>query len=136
VLLRGVERLVVASATGPVAIADVPAVSGITPVRRGSGWLHHRCGWVELAAVQRLLDDVLDTPARVFTVDGALVAYVAADETVPPHEVHARCVAGLDGRYTTIAPERYVICGQSPGNPDDLDAWAALPVLATGSGRT
>jgi hypothetical protein len=135
-LLRGVERLVVASAEGPVAIADVSAVSGITPVRRGSGWLRHSCGWVELAAVQRLLDDVLDTPARVFTVDGALVAYVAGDETVLPHEVHARCVAGLYGRYTTIAPERYVICGQSPGDPDDLDAWAALPVLAAGSGRT
>jgi hypothetical protein len=135
-LLRGVEKLVVASAGGPVTLADVPAVSGITPVRRGSGWLRHSCGWVELAAVQRLLDDVLDAPARVFTVDGALVAYVAAGETVLPHEVHARCVAGLAGRYTAIAPERYVICGQSPGNPDDLEAWAALPVLATGTGRT
>ncbi|ANZ40461.1 hypothetical protein BBK82_35050 [Lentzea guizhouensis] len=132
--LRGVEALVVASATRPVPVAEVASLTGITPVERGAGWVCRDSCWVEVAAVQRLLDDVLDGPARVFDHGGELVAYVTG--SVTPREAHVRCLAALPGRYTTVAPNRYVVVARAPGDLTDRAAWSAQPVLAEGTGRS
>ncbi|MEV6235582.1 condensation domain-containing protein [Lentzea sp. NPDC051838] len=132
--LRGVEALVVASAERPVPVAEVAVLTGISPIERGAGWVYRDACWVEIAAVQLLLDEVVDGPARVFDHDGELVAYVT--EPVTPREVHVRCLAALPGRYTTVAPSRYVVVSCAPTDLTDQAAWAAQPVVAAGTGRS
>ncbi|HEV8555396.1 MAG TPA: condensation domain-containing protein [Actinophytocola sp.] len=135
--LRAIETLVIASAKRPVPVADVSKITGIRPVERGPDWVWLDSCWVDPAAVQALLDDVLDgRPSLVVARPGRLTAYVAdPGRSLTPHQVHQRCVAALAGRYTAVAPSRYVICARAPGNPHDAGAWAAQPVVAQGSGR-
>ncbi|MEV4313246.1 condensation domain-containing protein [Actinocrispum sp. NPDC049592] len=135
-VLRGLEALVVASAAGPVPISEVSAITGVVAVERGEGWVQHEYGWVELAAVRRLLADVLPGAASgVFFVDGELVAYLAPEEPVSPKQLHNDCVAALYGRYSTITPGRYVICAGAPEALDSHTAWMDRPVVYSGTGR-
>jgi len=140
-LLRAVERLLVTAAGSDLAPAAVGPATGLRPIQRGAGWLLVDSCWIELAAVQQLLDDALGTGlARVFaqpatTVDSHLVAYVVADGTLTVEEAHARCVAALAGRLTAMTPQRYVLCERAPTDLTDPDSWHQLPVLAEGSGR-
>lgn len=151
-LLRGVELLLVAAAAGDLDLARTGEITGIQPLRHGPGWVRAGACWVELAEVQRLLDDALPGSfARVFAVPGAdgepvLHAYLtAAGGIAAPEQAHAACMAVLPGdrspgqpggiRYTAMAPGRYVICARPPADPADLAAWRRQPVLAEGSGR-
>lgn len=146
-ILRGVELLLVAAASGEVAMADVAKITGVTPFRRGPGWLRTDSCWIETAEAQRLVDDALTVPAvRVFTEHGPggpmLVAYLAAGDKIrTPEQAHAACLAvlrsGAGGgrRYTAKAPASYVVCGQPPSDLNDPAAWQHQPVLACGSGR-
>jgi Condensation domain len=146
-ILRGVERLLVASAPGDVSMDEAGKISGVTPLQRGPGWLRAGCCWAEMAEVQRLVDDALDVPAaRVFAAGSpegnVLVAYLAAGNGVhTPEQAHAACLAALrqgegSGKhYTAITPASYVVCAQPPSDPADLPSWQRQLVLAHGSGR-
>jgi hypothetical protein len=141
-LLRGIELLLVAAAGGDVDLRELGGITGVRPVVRGSGWHLIDSCWVDVAAVQRLLDDVLDAPtAAAFAVDpgtGApeLVAYLVPGARIrTPEQAHAACVAGLYRRFTAMAPRQYVFCAAAPEDPRDLAAWRRQPVLARGSGR-
>lgn len=141
-LLRGIERLIVAAAGGDVDLGNLSEVTGITPVDRGPGWLLVDSCWVELAEVQRLLDDALDVPAaRAFAVrdsDGnpALIACLAASPKIRTSgQAHAACVAALDGRLTAMAPGRYSVYAQPPEDPSDLASWRKQRLLDDGDGR-
>ena len=47
-VLRGVETMLVEAAYRDVRLDTIPALTGITPVRRGPGWRHGPDGWVDL----------------------------------------------------------------------------------------
>ncbi|MFY1693126.1 condensation domain-containing protein [Plantactinospora sp. WMMB782] len=140
-LLRGVERVLVEAADGNFPLSRIGEVSGIEPMDRGTGWRLVDSSWVELAEVQRLLDETLDAAARrVFAVpdgDGfRLVAYLAGGNVRTPRQAHLACVAAMPGRRTAMTPHRYVVCAAPPADPADRAAWARQPVLADGDGRT
>jgi hypothetical protein len=149
-LLRGIESLLVAAARGDVRLSDLAEVTGVRPVSRGPGWVRVGPSWVELAEVQRLVEDALRVPAAAFAVPGpdghSLVAYLAAGGGIDtPEKAHAACLTTLAGtrslappdgmRYTAITPGRYVICGAAPADVRDLAAWQAQAVAAEGDGR-
>jgi condensation domain-containing protein len=130
--LRGVEALLVASATREVPVEEVSAITGITPVNRGQGWALIDSCWVEVAEVRKVLEEATGGPAAVFGTT-ELTGYVVADEK--PQAIHEKCVALLPGRYTAMAPGRYVVCTTAPTDPTDLAAWRTMPVLEEGTGR-
>ncbi|MEV4516192.1 condensation domain-containing protein [Dactylosporangium sp. NPDC049525] len=136
-LLLALERLIVAAAAGDLDHAGIVAALALSPIERPAGWLRVDHCWVDLAEVQRLLDDAL-APAvcRVFaSVDGSpLVAYVAGGPDTP-QEAHRRCLAALPGRHAAMTPRHYVLCGQPPADPSLLAGWRAGQVLCEGSGR-
>jgi ABC-2 type transport system ATP-binding protein len=142
-LLHGVERLLVAAAAGDVDLTRLGEVTGITPVSRDPDhWLRLDSCWVELAEVQRLLDDALaPATARSFVVPGSdgeptLVAYLTpTGPASTPEQAHTACLELLRGRYTAMTPRYYVICEQAPDDPRDLAGWRAQRVLAKGDGR-
>jgi hypothetical protein len=142
-LLRGIERLLVAAATDDVDLAQLTQITGLKPVVRDSGWLYTGSCWIELSAVQRLAEDALPGAApRVFAIPGphgapVLTAYLAATRAVSTAgQAHAACMRALPGRHTAMAPGRYVLCAASPSDPADLTGWQRQPVLAEGDGRT
>lgn len=136
-LLLAVERLLVAAADGDLDAGRMREAVGLEPISRGPGWLLVDSCWVDLAEVQRLLDDALaPAVARIFpSVDGRpLVAYLAAGESAgTPEQAHARCVAALSRHPTAIAPRRYVVCRTAPSHPGNLGAWQEI--LSSGTGR-
>ncbi|MBP2706797.1 hypothetical protein JOL79_23600 [Microbispora sp. RL4-1S] len=143
-LLLGIDRLLAAAATGDVDLRRMTEITGLTPVVRGPEWLLVDGCWIELPAVQGLVDEAVQAPARVFAVPGddgrpVLTAYITAGGPVrTPREAHLACMSLLLGRYTAMAPGRYVICAGGPEDPDDQDdpdAWRRRPVLAEGDGR-
>lgn len=145
-LLHGVDRLIAAAAAGDVDLDRLDEVAGVSPLHRGPEWCLVDSCWVELPEVQRLLDDVHDGPAaRVFAdpVEGSdradtarLVAYLVPGERVRgPEQAHAACVAALGGRFTAMAPGRYVFCDRAPDDPGDLAAWRRQRVLVDSDGR-
>lgn len=141
-LLRGIERLIVAAAGGDVDLGNLSEVTRVTPVDRGPGWLLVDSCWVELAEVQRLLDDALGIPAaRAFAVRGsdgnpALIACLAVGPQIRTAEqAHAACVAALGGRLTAMAPGRYFLYAQPPEDPSDLASWRKQRLLDDGDGR-
>jgi len=149
-LLRGTESLLVAAAPGDVGLSRIAELTGVQPVTRGDGWLRVGPSWVELAEVQRLLEDALLVPAAAFAVPEpaghTLVAFlVAGDGIDAPEQAHAACMTTLAGtrglappdgiRYTAIAPGRYVICATAPSDVGDLAAWQRQTVVAEGDGR-
>jgi len=151
-LLRGTESLLVAAASGDVPLSELGAVTGVQPIARGPGWLRVGPSWIELAQVQRLVEDALPAPAAAFAIRGAvtaepeLVAYLAAGGGVgTPEQAHAACMATLAGtrgvappdgiRYTAMAPGRYVVCARAPADVRDLAGWQRQAVVAEGDGR-
>lgn len=136
-LLLAVERLLVAAAHGDVASARMPAIIGLEPIAGTPDRILVDSCWVDVADVQRLVDEaVAPAVARVFASAGGrpLVAHLAATDAVrTPEQAHARCMASLARHPTAITPRHYVICGTAPSDPADPTAW---PVpLATGAGR-
>jgi hypothetical protein len=136
-VLLAVERLLVAAAHCDLAYSQMPEVIGLEPLTAPDRILADHC-WVDVADVQRLVDDALaPAMARVFASAGGrpLVAYLTATGTVrTPEQAHARCMTALEHHPTAITPRHYVICRTAPSDPADPDAWPAP--LAAGSGRT
>ena len=136
-VLLAVERLLVAAAHGDVAGARMPELIGLEPLAGTSDRILVDHCWVEVADVQRLVDDAAaPAVAHVFASAGGrpLVAYLAATDAVyTPEQAHARCMAVLAYHPTAITPRHYVICRTAPSDPADPTAWPA-PV-AIGAGR-
>jgi len=137
-VLLAVERLLVAAAFGDVPGSRMPGIIGLEPLAGTPGRiLIDRC-WVDIADVQRLVDDAIaPAVAHVFaSADGRpLVAYLTATDAVhTPEQAHARCMAALAHHPTAITPRRYIICRTAPSHPADPTAWPAP--LTTGTGRT
>jgi hypothetical protein len=136
-LLLAVERLLVAAAHSDLDAGRVREVAGLEPMSRGPDWLLVDSCWVDLAEVQRLLDEALaPTVARLFPSVGGqpLVAYLVATESVrTPEQAHARCMAALPNHATALAPRHYVLCGTTPHDPANLTSWHE--VLSAGTGR-
>ena len=136
-VLLAIERLLVAAAHGDVTGSRMPGLIGLDPP---AGTPHRilvdHC-WVDVAAVQRLVDDaVAAAVAHVFAVaDGRpLVAHLTATDAVrTPEQAHGRCMGLLTRHPTAITPRHYVICRTAPSDPADLSAWPAP--LTTGTGR-
>src|SRR4051794_3203256 len=136
-VLLAVERLLVAAARGDVPASRMPALIGLEPFAgTPDRMLIDHC-WVELADVQRLVDDaVAPAVARVFASAGGrpLVAHLTGTDAVrTPDQAHARCMAALARHPTAITPRYYVISRTAPPDPGDPAAWPAP--LATGTGR-
>jgi len=136
-LLLAAERLLVAAAHGDVPGTRMPEIIGLEPLAGTPDWVLVDHCWVNVADVQRLLDEAL-APAvtRVFaSVDGRpLVAHLAATDAVStPEQAHDRCMTALARHTTAIAPRHYVICPTAPPDPADPAAWP--PPLAAGTGR-
>jgi hypothetical protein len=136
-VLLAVERLLVAAAHGDVAGSRMPEIIGLEPIAGIPDRILVDHCWVEVANVQRLVDEaVAPAVARVFASAGGrpLVAHLAATGAVhTPQQAHARCMAVLAHHPTAITPRHYVICRTAPADPDDPDAWP-LP-MAAGAGR-
>ncbi len=136
-VLLAVERLLVAAAHGEVPGGRMPGIIGLEPFAGNPDRILVDHCWVDVADVQRLLDEaVAPAAARVFASDGGrpLVAYLAATSSVrTPEQAHARCMAVLVHHPVAITPRHYVICRTAPSDPADPGAWAAP--LATGTGR-
>ncbi len=136
-LLLAAERLLAAAAHGDVTSSRMPEVIGLEPIAGTTDRIHIDHCWVDVADVQRLVDEaVAPAVARVFaTADGyPLVAHLAATDAVrTPQQAHARCMTALAHHPTAITPRHYVICPTAPSDPTDPTAWPAP--LATGTGR-
>jgi hypothetical protein len=136
-LLLAVERLLVAAAHGDVADSEMPDIIGLEPIAATPYRILVDHCWVDVADVQRLLDEaVAPAVARVFASDDGrpLVAHLAATDAVhTPEQAHARCIAVLAQHPTAITPRFYVICRTAPPDPADPAAWP-LP-MAAGTGR-
>ena len=136
-LLLAVERLLVAAAHGDVAGSEMPGIIGLEPVAAAPHRILVDHCWVDVADVQRLLDEaVAPAVARVFASvgDRPLVAHLTATDAVrTPEQAHARCMAVLVHHPTAITPRHYVICPSAPPDPADRAAWP--PPIAAGTGR-
>ncbi len=136
-VLLAVERLLVAAAHGDVTAERMPALIGLEPLTHTPGRILVDHCWIDVADVQRLVDDaVAPAVARVFASAGGhpLVACLTATGAVrTPQQAHARCMAALPHHPTAITPRHYVICPAAPTDPSDPAAWPA-PVAA-GPGR-
>lgn len=135
-LLLAVENLLVAVAAGDLDADQIREAVRLEPITRGPDWLLVDSCWVELAEVQRVLDEAFGpNTARLFAeADGRqLVAYLAETGSVrDPAQAHTRCMAALAGHPTALAPRHYVVCAASPADPTDRSRW---PVLRAGDGR-
>ncbi len=98
-VLLAVERLLVAAAHGDVAGGRMPELIGLEPLAGTPDRILVDHCWVDVADVQRLVDDaVAPAVAHVFASAGGrpLVAYLAATDAVrTPEQAHARCMAVL-----------------------------------------
>ena len=136
-VLLAAERLLVAAAHGDVPHSQMPGLIGLEPIAGTSDRILVDHSWVDIADVQRLVDEALaPAVAHVFaSADGhPLVAHLAATDAVhTPEQAHARCMAILTDHPTAITPRHYVICRTAPSNPADPAAWPAP--LTAGTGR-
>ena len=136
-VLLAVERLLAAAADSDVSGHRMPGLIGLEPLAGASHRILVDHCWVDIADVQRLVDDaVAPAVARVFASAGdrPLVACLTAtDDIRTPEQAHARCMAALARHPTAITPRHYVICRTAPPDPADPAAWP--PPLATGTGR-
>jgi hypothetical protein len=147
--LFAVERLLVAAERRNVPARDIAALAGISPVQRDASWRRIESSWVEMPAVQQLLDAVVASvpgidAAQVFCTPGTasppaaetLTAYISASGSeITPQILHAQCIQRLAGRPTAMAPAWYVICDRTPGDRAQLASWRHLPVRVESSGR-
>jgi hypothetical protein len=146
-LVRGLERLVVAAADRDIPLAELGAVTGVEPVRRGPDWVRIDSSWIHLPAVRRLLLDALNAPAAHVFVGSpehgdqgpaTLIGYVTATDAIrSPHRAHLACMELLaePGRHLAMAPSRYVLCDGVPEDPADESSWRRLEIVAVGGGR-
>jgi Condensation domain len=148
--LLAVERLLVAADRRDVPTRDIGELAGIRPVLRDASWRRIDECWVEMPAVQQLLDDVvasvpgIDAAQAFCTRDvastrtaEALVAYASASgDGITPEILHAHCRQRLADRPTAMAPAWYVICDRPPDDMARLESWRRLPVRVEGSGRS
>jgi hypothetical protein len=148
--LFAVERLLVAAERRNVPAGDIGELAGISPVARDGSWRRIDSCWIEMPAVQRLLDDVvasepgIDAAQVFYARDVAstraaevLVAYVSAPgNQITPQILHAQCLELLADRPTAMTPAWYVICDRAPDDLARLGLWRHLPVRVEGSGRT
>jgi hypothetical protein len=136
-VLLAIERLLAAAARDDVADGRMPGIIGLEPIAGTPDRILADHCWVDVASVQRLVDDaVAPAVARVFASAGGrpLAAHLAATDAVAtPEQAHARCMDVLARHPTAITPGHYVICRTAPSNPADPTAWP--PPLATGTGR-
>jgi hypothetical protein len=136
-VLLAVERLLVAAAHGDVPSGRIPGLIGLEPLAGTPHRILTDNSWVDIADVQRLVDDAIEPAvARVFASAGGrpLTAHLAATGDIrTPEQAHARCMAALAHHPTAITPRHYVICRTAPSDPSDPAAWP--PPLAAGSGR-
>jgi hypothetical protein len=136
-VLLAVERLLVTAAHGDVPGGRMPEIIGLETLAGGPGRILADHCWVDVADVQRLVDEaVAPAVARVFASAGGrpLAAHLAATGAVrTPEQAHARCMAALVHHRTAITPRYYVICRTAPSDPADPAAWPAP--LAAGTGR-
>jgi hypothetical protein len=136
-VLLAAERLLVAAAHGDVAYGRIPEIIGLEPFANTQDRILVDYCWVDVAAVQRLVDDaVAPAVARVFASAGGrpLVAHLIATDTIRTAEqAHARCMAALAHHPTAITPRYYVICRTAPSDLADPAAWPAP--LTAGTGR-
>ena len=138
-VLLATERLLAAAAHGDLAGGQLPALIGLGPLSGTPGRILIDYSWVDIADVQRLVDDAIaPAVARVFASAGGrqLVAHLAATDTVrTPEQAHARCMAALARHPTAITPRHYVICRTAPSDLAALAAWPAPLTAGTGRGR-
>jgi hypothetical protein len=136
-VLQAVERVLVAAAHGDVPVGRMPGLIGLEPFAGTSHRILVDHCWVDVADVQRLVDDALEPAAvHVFASAGGrpLVAHLTAtDAVLTPEQAHARCMAALAHHPTAITPRHYVICRTAPSDPADPAAWPAP--LTAGTGR-
>jgi hypothetical protein len=136
-VLQAIERLLVAAARGDVPAGQLPGLLGLEPIPATPDRMLIDHGWVDLADVQRLVDDaVAPAVAHVFASAGGhpLAAHLTATDAIrTPGQAHARCMTALTRHPTAITPRHYVICRTAPPDPADPAAWPAP--LATGTGR-
>ncbi|WP_433254080.1 condensation domain-containing protein [Streptosporangium sp. CA-135522] len=125
----GLVRLLIEAGRRVIPVAEIAAVSGVTPVVHGPGWVHVDSCWVNLDAVRRLVGEaVRGRPHHVtHDADGRLTCHVTSGT---PAEIHAACLALLPGRTSAMAPHHYVVHSPAPGN-----AWLHRPVITEGNGR-
>jgi hypothetical protein len=136
-VLLAVERLLVTAAHGDVPASRIPEIIGLESLPGAPDRMLIDHCWVDVADVQRLVDDaVAPAVARAFASAGGrpLVAHLTATDAVrTPEQAHARCMAALARHPTAITPRYYVISRTAPPDPADPTAWPAP--LATGAGR-
>jgi hypothetical protein len=134
---RGLLAVVAAAARGPLPLADLGALTGITPGVREGDWRVVDGSWIDLDAVRALLASVLDPDVRLrVELDGdRLTAHLAGDAAarLTPLSVHAAVMAALPGRDTAMAPQHYVVHHGEP-HPSG-DGRDTLPVTVEGNGR-
>jgi hypothetical protein len=137
-VLLAVERLLTAAAHGDLPGRQIPELIGLEPLAGTAERILTDHSWVDVADVQRLVDDaVAPAAARVFASARGrpLVAYLTATDSVrTPEQAHAHCMAVLAHHPTAITPRHYVICRTAPPDPADPAAWPAP--LTAGTGRT
>jgi hypothetical protein len=137
-VLLAVERLLAAAAHGDVPGGQMPGLIGLEPLACTPDRILVDHCWVDVADVQRLVDDaVAPAVTRVFASAGGrpLAAYLTAtDDIRTPEQAHACCMAVLAHHPTAITPRHYVICSTAPSDPSDPSAWPAP--AAAGTGRT
>jgi YD repeat-containing protein len=102
---------------------------GTTLAPRVPRWIHSDSCRVSLDAVERLVAEAVGgRPHRVtHDADGRLTCHVSSGT---PEEIHAVCLAPLQGRTSAMAPHHYVIHEPAPG-----DTWPYGPVITEGDGR-
>jgi hypothetical protein len=136
-VLLAIERLLAAAAHGDLPSGQIPEIIGLGSLAGVSGRILVDHCWVDIADVQRLVDDaVAPATAHVFASAGGrpLVAHLTATSAIrTPEQAHARCMAALTRHLTAITPRHYVICRTAPSDPADPAAWP--PPLTTGTGR-
>lgn len=137
-VLLAVERLLVAAAPGDLPSSRIPESIGLEPLAGTADRVLVDSSWVELADVQRVVDEAFaPAVARVFAPadGGPLVARLVATEHVrTPEEAHARCMDVLAHHPTAITPGYYVLCAAAPDDPADPAAWPVPLVEGTGRG--
>jgi hypothetical protein len=136
-VLLAVEHLLVVAAHGDVPGDRMPEIIGLEPLPASLDRILVDHCWVDVADVQRLVDDALaPATARVFASASGrpLVAHLTATGDIrTPEQAHARCMAALAHHPAAITPRQYVICCTAPSDPADPAAWPAP--LAAGTGR-
>lgn len=136
-LLRGVETLVVRAAHHPVRLADLGALTGIEPVRRGADWVRYGPGWYRPASVEELLRglDGVDA-AALSTEDGGrpVATVVVRDPALTATALHRAVCAALRERTDAIAPAHYTVQASGPEPQPVLDKGTGRATLSASDG--